>query len=144
MTSDTLHTGQVVWLRLRFEKNGEFSQIKHPYLVIDINDGIEIVEVLQFDSLKGREYQLAENRNIAIKAENETVITEDSYVQLGKIIKLQKFDDLVVFRKTVDKLSRNCFEKILWNREEYIRFNDIEDNDILFFTKEEILEYNQQ
>ena len=138
-----LKKGQVLWLRLQFEKGGEYSPIKHPYLVIDIDNGIEIIEVLQFDSLKGREYYLLEKGNIEISAENETVILEDSYIQLGKIIKLQNFSELEKYRKTEDTISRAQLEGILWNREEFIRFNDIEDKDILYFTKEDILSHNK-
>lgn len=138
----SLTKGQILWLRLSFEKGGEFSNIHHPYLVIDVDDGIEIVEVLQFDSLKGREYYLFEKGNMEIQAEGETVLSEDSYVQLGKIIKLQQFEELTNFRKTTDRLSRTKFEKILWKRGEFIRFNDIDDKHILYFTKEEIEKHN--
>ena len=137
-----LTKGQVLWLRLRFENGGNFSDIKHPYLVIDVDNGIEVVEVLQLDSLKGREYYLFEKGNIEVKAEDETVLKEDSYIQLGKIIKLQHFNGLENFRETTDLLSRSKLTQILWRREEFIRFNDIEDKNNLFFTREEILEHN--
>ena len=137
-----LRVGQVLWLKLQFERGGEFSLINHPYLIINIDDGIEIAEVLQFDSLKGREYYLFNKGNIKIDAEDETVISEDSYIQLGKVIKLQIFEQLENFRKTTDLISRNMLERIMWNREEYLRYHDIEDKNILYFTEEQILSHN--
>lgn len=143
-----LEVGQVLWLRLAFERGGKYSEIVHPYLIarlIETSQTIEIVNLLQFDSIKDGEWRLLEKEYMTISANNpkETVISKDSYIHLDKIIRIKYFDDLVKFRDLEDKLSKNKLEKILFKYDGYIRDYNIPDKNIMTFEKEDILEHNK-
>ena len=57
--NDSLEIGQVLSLRIRFNNNNIISSSKHPYLIVDINDEFNTVEIAQIDSLDGKEYKAA-------------------------------------------------------------------------------------
>lgn len=139
-----LEVGQVLWLKLQFKRGGEFSDKVHPYMVEKIDERQRRVDLIQFDSLEGKlhfalndECHVIENREPI-----ETVITKDSYAQLDKIIRIELFEELTCFRKTADKLSKYKADKLILKHRNYITDNDIEFENILNYTKEEIINNN--
>lgn len=71
-----IEVGQVLSLKIRFNNSGTISRVRHPYLVIEINDEFGTVEIAQMDSLEGKEYKAAmrSNKTIFCDNSNETVI----------------------------------------------------------------------
>lgn len=102
-----LEIGQVLSLKIRFNNLGAISQKRHPYLIIDIDQEYNAVEIAQIDSLAGKEYKAAmrSNKTIFCDEPDETVIDKDSYIQLDNTFKLEYFEDLKKFRRQRDKLS---------------------------------------
>lgn len=139
-----LEVGQVLWLKLKFDNKQEYSSIKHPYLIIEIDKHIRLVNLLQFDSLAGKEYNILMKENYFVSCDEpeETVIYKDSYIQLNRIIHVQLCEELKQYRKTTDKLSRGKLELIAKKYSDYIVSNDIADSRISTYSKEDILANN--
>lgn len=132
--------GQVLSLRIRFNNNGDISSSKHPYLIVDINDEFNTVEIAQIDSLQGKEYKALFRGNKVILCDNprETVIDKDSYVQLDNTIIIENFPSLSNYRRQPDKLSAQKLASIANAYSEYHKNNEIEENKIVFMDADEI------
>ncbi len=138
-----LAVGQVLWLKIRFNNNGDVSNIEHPYLILDIDDGVKLLEVGQMDSLKPYKLIYRSNKPIYITNPNETVLTKDSYIQLDNQIQIEYFDDLKKFRKTEDTLSQARLAAILTDYKEYRENHIISPEKSVYLTKSEIMQYNR-
>lgn len=142
---DDLKIGQVLWLKLKFDTESEISSIAHPYLIVKIENEFLRLRLLQFDSLEGREYRAFQRANMIVTAKEptETVIVKDSFIKLDSIIDVEIFEELKLFKRTDELLSRQKLEKVIWKYEQYLREYDIPDTRIQFFTKEDVLSFNQ-
>ena len=91
-----LEVGQVIAMKIRFNNQGVTASRPHPYLVIGVNDEFGTVEVAQLDSLKGKEFKAAKksNKTIFCDMPEETVIDEDSYIQLDNTFLLEDCPEL--------------------------------------------------
>ncbi len=138
-----LEIGQVLWLKIRFNRSGTLATVEHPYLIIDIDRQWGTVEVAQIDSVENkRRFKLISKTNKLISCEGETVIYKNSYAQLDNSFKLEDFPGLRKFRRKVDKLSTEKFQAVLKAYKDYHEQHEIDDNKVVYMDKKEILELN--
>ena len=139
-----LAVGQVLSLKIRYNNVGMTANVKHPYLIVDIDNSLNVVELAQIDSLDGKEYKAAMRSNKTIFSDNpqETVIDKDSYVQLDNTIRVEYFDTLSVYRRQTDKLSSVKLNSVLNAYKEYHEKNEIDENKNVYMDKSEILPLN--
>lgn len=86
-----LVVGQVLSLKIRFNNNGDIALKKHPYLIVDIDEKLGVVEIAQLDTVEGKEYKAMMKSNKVIYCDNpsETVIDKDSYIQLDNSFQIE-------------------------------------------------------
>ncbi len=134
--------GQVLWLKVRYQKN-IISDTVHPMLISKIQD--DFIEVIALDKVAGRMQNLYYPYNYYIDSDNpkESVIYEDSYAQLNTKLTIQKFEGLKLFRKTEDCLSKTKLEELLMEYKEYQEENIVRKERIIYMSKEEVLKLNK-
>jgi hypothetical protein len=139
-----LEIGQVLWLRIRFNNEGTVSNVKHPYLIVDIDEEFETIEVAQMDSLQGKEFKAAmrSNKVVYVDDPSETVITKDSYVQLDNSFQIENFRSLSQYRRVTDKLSGEKLQGVLRAYKMYHEQHHISENKQVFMNKSEIEKLN--
>lgn len=139
-----LEIGQVLWLKIRFNNEGTVSSVKHPYLIVDIDEEFGTVEVAQMDSLQGKEFKAAmrSNKVIYVDDPSETVITKDSYVQLDNSFQIENFELLSQYRRVPDKLSGEKLQGVLRAYKRYHEQHHISENKQVFMNKSEIEKLN--
>lgn len=138
-----LQIGQILWLKIRFNNNGDISTVEHPYLIVDITtDGIQTVEVGQIDSLKPYMLAYKANKAIYVTRPAETVLYRDSYIQLDNKLVIEYFEGLSAFRRTAATLSRGRLRDVLNAYKAYHENNIIDPERSVYMTREEILKYN--
>lgn len=139
-----LQVGQVLSLKIRYNNDGVKSTVNHPYLIVDINDDLGVVEIVQIDSLANKEYKAFFRSNKVLFCSNphETVIDEDSFVQLDNTFKIEDFDELINYRRQTDKLSSSKLNSVISAYRNYHTNNEIDENKNVYMDKEEILSLN--
>lgn len=139
-----IEIGQVLSLRIRFNNSGTISSSKHPYLVIDINEEFDTLEIAQIDSLAGKEYKAAKKSNKTIFCDNplEKVIDKDSYIQLDNTFYIEYFDGLSDYRRQADKLSTLKLCDVISAYREYHEKYSIDEDKQVFMDKNEIVSLN--
>lgn len=139
-----LEIGQVLSLRIRFNNSGDISSVKHPYLVIDIDDVIGVVEVAQIDSLEGKRYKAAFRSNKVLFCDNppESVIDKDSYIQMDNKFTLELYNGLTQYRRQINKLSKDKLEDVLHAYRTFQENNELDENKIVYMEKDEIENLN--
>ncbi len=138
----TFIVGQVIALRIRFNNSGMISANRHPYLIVDV--GEDYLEIAQIDSLEGKRHKAFFKGNKVIKCHDpeETVIDKDSYIQMDNSIYIELYDDLVKFRRQRDTLSSEKLDDVIKAYDNYHINNVIDDDKIVYLTKEEIESLN--
>lgn len=113
-------------------------------VIVKIEDNY--IEVIALDKTKGKVHQLFHKYNYSINCEEpkESVISEDSYAQLNTKITIELFDNLVKSRKTIDKLSKDKLEELIKSYYEYQNENIIDEERIVYMTKEELIKLNEE
>lgn len=136
-----IEVGQVLSLKIRFNNSGTISRVRHPYLVIEINDEFGTVEIAQMDSLEGKEYKAAmrSNKTIFCDNPNETVIDRDSYIQMDNTFLLENHVELERYRRQEDKLSEEKLEDVIRSYKEYHRTHQIEEDKQVYISMEELV-----
>ena len=136
--------GQVLSLKIRFNNNGVIAPKKHPYLVVEIDKTLGIVEIAQLDTLAGKEYKAARKSNKVIYCDNpfESVIDKDSYIQLDNSFQIEYFEGLTRYRRQTDTLSECKLAEVLAAYRKYHEENEIDEAKIVFMSKSEILRLN--
>ncbi len=139
--SHNLKIGQVLWLKVRYQKD-KLSSVKHPMLIANITK--EYVEIIALDKTAGKMQNLYYPYNSYINSENpkETVIYEDSYAQLNTKLTIEYFEELEKYRKTIDTLSINKLKELLERYKEYQDKNKIKKERIIHMSKKEIQKLN--
>lgn len=139
--SHNLKIGQVLWLKVRYQKD-KLSSVKHPMLIANITK--EYVEIIALDKTAGKMQNLYYPYNSYINSENpkETVIYEDSYAQLNTKLTIKYFEELEKYRKTIDTLSINKLKELLERYKEYQDKNKIKKERIIHMSKKEIQKLN--
>ncbi len=137
-----LKVGQILWLKIRFNNSGDISNTEHPYLILEIDNSVKLIEVGQIDSLKPYKLVYRANKPIYITNPTETVLTKDSYIQLDNLIQIEYFEDLKKFRRTNDTLSQGRLSSIISDYKEYHNNNIISPIKSVYITQDELLQYN--
>ena len=139
-----LEIGQVLSLRIRYNAKGDIAQKRHPYLVLDINDELNIVEIGQLSSVCGKEYKLLYKSNKLIECGNpeESVIDKDSYIQMDNFFIVENFPGLINFRRQTDKLSAAKLRDVIREYRKFQEENHIDENRMVFMAQDEILQLN--
>lgn len=140
-----LEVGQVLSCKIRYNNDGVIAKRKHPYLIVDICDELNVVEIAQIDSLAGKEYKAAmkSNKTIFCDEPDEAVIDKDSYVQLDNTIRVEYFDELSIYRRQTDKLSATKLLSVLSAYKKYHNQNVIDETKNVYMNKEELLKINE-
>lgn len=142
--SSNIEVGQVIALKLRFDNSGNIAQSAHPYLVVNVDKTLDVVEIAQLDSLAGKEWKAFRWGNKPIYSTNpsETVIDKDSYIQMDKTIKIENCVELEQFRRQRDKLSPARLQSVLAEYQSYHESHEIDENKNIYMDKTEILQLN--
>ena len=137
-----LEIGQVLWLKCRFNNNGDIAKSKHPYLIVAVTD--DYVEALQRDTIKGKERKaiLRSNKVIDIENPQETVFDESGFVQLDNKFTFENYNGLSNYMRTTDKLSEKKLKEVISEYFEYQEKYGVEEYKIVHMTKDEIEELN--
>ena len=141
-----LEVGQVLSLKMRYNNSGDISTTKHPYLIVDINKTLGVVEVAQIDSLEGKEHKAAfrSNKTILNSDPVETVLDKDSYVQMDNIFRLENCAELEQYRRQTDKLSPLKLDAVQNAYRRYHETHEIDENKNVYIDRNEILELNKE
>ena len=136
-----LIVGQVLWLKIRYQKD-KVSNIKHPLLIAKINK--KTIELIAIDKIKDQLYNLYYPFNKYISCTNpiEKVISKDSYAQLNNKIIIENFESLKKYRKTINTLSKNKLKELLNDYFEYQKNTIIKEERKVYIKKEELKELN--
>ncbi|MCM1334366.1 MAG: hypothetical protein NC084_12560 [Bacteroides sp.] len=139
-----VEVGQVLSLRIRLNNQGIISTTKHPYLIVDVAESDNIIEIAQLDSIAGKEYKVAMKSNKAIFYDNptETVIDRDSYIQMDNRFLIENFKELEQYRRQPDKLSPQKLSDVLQSYREYHHTHAIDEDKIVYMDQNEILGLN--
>lgn len=139
-----LEVGQVLSLKIRYNNRGDVATSNHPYLIVKIDDVLDVVEIAQLDSLAGKEYKAAmkSNKTIFYDEPQEIVIDKDSYVQLDNSLKIEYFDNLSRYRRQTDKLSSQKLFDVLNAYNTYHETYKIEEIKNVYMDRGEILRLN--
>lgn len=139
-----LKTGQVLWLKIRFNNSGLISNAVHPYLIASIDNEYNTIEIIQMDSLKGKEWKAMFKSNVTILNTDpvEEVIQVSSYAQMDNTFTVENYDGLVKYRKTAALLSQKKLENLLKRYNLYHNTHTIDENKIVFLSSEEIENLN--
>ena len=137
-----VEVGQVLWLKIRFNNNGDIAKNKHPYLVVEVTD--DYIEVAQRDTIKGKERKAILRSNKVVDVENpqETVFNESGFVQLDNKFTFENYDGISDYLQTTDKLSKGKLEDVISEYIEYQSKYGVDENKIVHMTKEEIEKLN--
>ena len=142
--SSELKIGQVLVLKMRYNNSGTVSNVSHPYLIVDINNDLNYVEIAQIDSLAGKEYKALFKSNKVIYANNpnETVIDKDSFIQLDNTFRVEKLSELINYRRQEDVLSSVKLTDVLNAYNQYHDEHEIDENKNVYVDKNELLSMN--
>lgn len=140
-----LEVGQVLSLRIRYNNSGTIATCKHPYLIIEIDEELNTVEIAQLDSLEGKEYKATfrSNKTVYYDDPQETVIDKDSYIQLDNSIKIECREELMSFRRQTDKLSEIKLKEVLEAYHTYHEQHRIDENKQVYMTWKELEKLQQ-
>ena len=138
-----LEVGQILWLKVRYKTNVT-AEIAHPMLVAIINIEEDKIEVIAIDKAKDKMYQLYSEANYFIDSENpkEKVIYVDSYAQLNNTLTIEYFPEIINFRRTKEKLSKQKLANLVNAYKEYHRINSIPNERQVYMSKAEIIKLN--
>ncbi len=138
-----VEVGQVLSLIIRFNNNGEVSSSKHPYLIVKTIDN-STIELAQFDKVKGKEWKAAFESNKVVYADNpsESVIDQDSFIQMDNTIQVEYYDGLITYRRQTDKLSEQKLKEVVDAYNNYHLTHQIDENKQVYMDKDEIERLN--
>ena len=137
-----IEVGQVLWLKIRFNNSGDLATSAHPCIVISINDNF--VEIIQLSSLEDKKHKafFKSNKVICCTDPIETVINKDSLAQLDNKYTIEKFPELINYRRHADKLSPLKLQNLISSYYDYHANNALEENRIVYMAKEDIITIN--
>lgn len=138
--SGIIKVGQVLALKIRYNNSGDVSSATHPYLVVGVNQELNVVEIAQLDSLEGKEWKAFKWGNKPIYATNptETVIDKDSYIQMDNTFFLENYSGLECYRRQEDKLSEKKLNDAVKAYRRYHETHQIDEDKQVYISKEEL------
>jgi hypothetical protein len=140
-----IEVGQVLWMKLQFNKTGDIASVEHPVLILNINVSKKVIEVGHLDHLDEVNYYkalLPYNHLIEKSNPEESVILADSYLQMNNLFTLEYFKGLEKLRRTSNKLSTMKLKYALKEYNLYHKNNKLDDNRIVFMNKNMIMQLN--
>ena len=142
-----LKEGQVLWIRGRVNNHpGDYLQDKHPYIIIEIDSKVQLIEVVLRDSIDedgNKLFKAYLQQNKFISHEGETVFNKDGFAQLDTTIHIEMGDYLEDYRLTEDCLSQGQLTDLKREYTKYHLQNIIFDNKTILMTKSEIISHNK-
>ena len=140
----SLETGQVLWLRIRFNNTGEISATRHPYLIVEVNNEYGYCEVAQLDSAKDKMHKVLMSTNKLVLCINpqETVISENGFAQLDNTFRLELSSELEVYKRTNATLTKKRLEDVIKAYRKFHTEHEIDENKNVFLSLEEIQQLN--
>lgn len=139
----SIEVGQVLSLKIKFNNcPGKISDTKHPCLVVAVGSSPNRIEIVQLDSLKGKEYKSAYESNKVVFHDGESVIDKDSYVQLDNKFTIENDIGLEQFRRQTDKLSNGKLSDIINAYLNYQQTHSIDSNKCVDMSFSDILSWN--
>lgn len=133
-----IEVGQVLSLIIRYNNNGDISNDKHPYLIVNIDNEDLKIEIAQFDKIKGKEHKLLFKSNKLIRKNNEVVIDEDSFIQMDNQFILEKYDGLDRFKRQEDKLSEDALKVVIKEYYDYHKNHHLNEVKCVYIDKDEL------
>lgn len=135
-----IEVGEVLWFKMKFKNSGATAKSKHPYLIVEIDKTLNIVEIAQLSSLKGKEYRAAFKSNKTIYSDNpmESVIYEDSIMQMDNTFKVEYHSELEKYKQTQGKLSKEKLSDAISEYRKYHEENFIEEDRQVYMSQTEL------
>lgn len=139
-----VEVGQVLLLKIKYDNQGNTADVAHPCLIVKCDTERRVLEVVQFDSLEGKEHKAAYKATKVVLNRNpkETVIDVDSFVNLDTKYQIEIFDELENARRQTDKLSKDKLDEVIRCYDVYHMMNKIFENKMVYMCKDDILEMN--
>lgn len=139
-----LEVGQVLLLKIQYDNRGTKADVAHPCLIVKVDEELQVIEIVQFDSLEGKEYKAAFKATKVVLSTDpkETVIDKDSFVNLDTKYQIEIFEGLEKYRRQTDKLSKEKLNDIIREYEAYHLMNMIFENKVVYMSAADILEIN--
>ncbi len=140
-----LEVGQVLWLIIRFNNNGNVSNRQHLYLIMDINEEFNYIEIAQLDSVEGKEFKAMYKSNHLIlnQKPQESVIDRNVFLQMDNTFRVELCPEIMRFRKLKGKLSEAKRIKAIEEYFSYREKNIISENKNVYMSREELLFLNR-
>lgn len=139
-----LREGQVIWLKFKFNNRpGDVSGAVHPYIVIDIDEVLETVEIVQLDSIEAKLHKAYLKENKFISARGEMVLDKDGFAQLDNCFKVENSADLDQYRRTEETLSKEVFHDLKHEYMLYQMQNYISENKTVYLSAKEVKKINE-
>ena len=135
----------ILYLKIRYP-DGEIADKKHYYLVTEEIEGEKYImlEISQFDSLNENNKDLQFEEFISfVKAEKNTCICKDSYIDKRKEIRIEKYDDLLKY-KVSNPISEKSIKNIINDCKKFREENLILSENRVDIMKNEIENLNSQ
>jgi hypothetical protein len=131
-----------IWLRIRFNNEpGTISEVKHKYIVIDVNTEEKYVELIQLDTVKpNKVYISAKRSNKLIKPSEKDGISKYCYAQLDNIFMIECGDYTFTKGKPI---TDGLYYDLLDEYRHYQETNQISDNKIVYISLDELINLNQ-
>ena len=135
---------QVLWLKMPFNNSGGVSLVEHPYLVIDVDQTLNVCTLVQFDSIDGKAHKvlMKSNKLVMNTGPAETVISKPSFAQLDNTMQVELFEGLAAYLRTTDKLSRAKFETVVKAYKRYREENKIDEDKIVYVDRDQLAGLN--
>lgn len=139
-----LREGQVIWFKFRFNNRpGDVSDSVHPYIVIDIDEILETVEIVQLDSIDAKLHKAYLKENKFVSASDEAVLDKDGFAQLDNCFKVENSADLDQYRRTEETLSKEVFRELKQEYMSYQMQNYISENKTVYLSAKEVNKINE-
>lgn len=135
-----IEVGEVLWLKFKFSNSGATSTTKHPYLIIEIDDVLNIIEIAHLGTLEGKEYFAAfkSNKTIFCDGPIESVIYYDSIMQMNNTFKVEHYAGLDKYRQTKGKLSEVKLSDAILAYRKYHQENYIEEDKQVYMSQADL------
>lgn len=139
-----IEIGQVLLLKIQYDNQGTIANEAHPCLIVKCDNELGVIEVVQFDSLEGKEHKamFKATKVVLNRNPNETVIDKDSFVNLDTKYQIEIFDELVRSRRQTDKLSKEKLDEVIRSYDAYHMMNKIFENKMVYMSKSDIISMN--
>ena len=134
-----IKVGSALSLKIKYNNN-ELAEFEHYYLVAEEIEGkkYKLFGIVQFDSIKDKNIKSRFDDSIFyIPIQSGTFIKKESYVDLKKEIRIEKYDELDKYL-VENNLSEELINDIISNYKEYHNTNIITNDNKVSILKDEL------